>query len=95
MGGIADSAGVDPALHSPSHSPSSGLYSLHHRVPTGCEVIFVAINKWYPEVEEQVDEKRPSILSQEDLRVPRDKVSSPRAAEGKDKGRGQGSPSPS
>ncbi|EDL83704.1 rCG40742 [Rattus norvegicus] len=33
---------------------------------TGCKVIFAAINEGHPEVEEQVDEKGPSILRQED-----------------------------
>lgn len=95
-GGAADSAGVAPALHPPRPLPlSCGPHSLHHCVPTGREVVFVAINEGYPEVEEQVDEKGPSILSQEDLGVPRDKVSNPRVAEGRDQGRGQGLPSPS
>lgn len=46
---------------------------VHHRMPTGCKVIFAAINEGHPEVEEQVDEKGPSILRQEDLGVPRDR----------------------
>lgn len=73
--GIADSAGAGATLPFPS-PPSCGPHSLHHRVPTGCEVIFVAINEGHPEVEEQVDEKGPSVLSQEDLGMPRDKVRS-------------------
>lgn len=55
-------------LYPPPSSPYSRLaHSLHHRMPTGREVVFVAVDEGYPEVEEQVDEKRPCILCQEDL----------------------------
>lgn len=85
--GIVDSARANPAPSLPPSLlplPSSGAHSLHHRMPTGRKVVFAAINEGYPEVEEQVDEKGPGILCQEDLGVPRDKVSRPRVAEGRD-----------
>lgn len=68
---------------------------VHHRMPTGRKVVFAAINEGYPEVEEQVDEKGPGILGQEDLGVPKDKVSHPRVADRRDQERSRSSPSPS
>lgn len=56
-------------LHPPPLPPSTWPHSLHHCVPAGREVVFVAVDEGHPEVEEQVDEEGPCVLGQEDLRV--------------------------
>lgn len=93
--GVANSARANPASTLPPTPTFLWAHSLHHRMPTGRKVVFAAINEGYPEVEEQVDEKGPGILRQEDLGVPRDKVSHPRLADRRDQERSQSSPSPS
>lgn len=59
--------GPPPGLAPTPLHPSSLAHSLHHCVPAGREVVFVAIDEGNPEVEEQVDEKGSRILCQEDL----------------------------
>lgn len=67
LGGELAQRGRSTGL-SPTHTtPSSLVHSLHHRVPAGREVIFVAIDEGHPEIEEQVDEKGSRVLCQEDL----------------------------
>lgn len=87
--------GVHFQAFPPPPHPSSLAHSLHHCVPAGREVIFVAIDKRNPEVEEQVDEKGSRILCQKDLGGWA-QVSHPMWLMGEGAvGMGQGSPSPS
>lgn len=65
LGRGASPAGAGPRA-SPPHSFSQPAPPLHHRVPTGREVVFVAVDEGHPEVEEQVDEQA-RALCQEDL----------------------------
>lgn len=62
--------------------PSSPAHSLHHRVPAGREVIFVAIDEGHPEVKEQIDEKGPRVFCQEHLGV-QGQLSHPNIADGR------------
>lgn len=66
----------------PPPPPSTWPHSLHHRVPAGREVVFVAIDEGDAEVEEQIDKEGPCVLSQEDLGH-EEQVSYPNVADGK------------
>lgn len=67
LGGELAQRGRPTGLSPTPGTPSGLAHSLHHRVPAGREVIFVAIDEGHPEIEEQVDEKGSRVLCQEDL----------------------------
>lgn len=67
LGGELAQRGRSTGLSPTPRHPSSLTHSLHHRVPAGREVVFVAVDEGHPEIEEQVDEKGSCVLRQEDL----------------------------
>lgn len=83
VGGTSSAAGLSTGLPPTPSIPCSPAHSLHHRVPAGCEVVFVAIDEGHPEVKEQVDEKGPRVLCQEYLGV-RGQLSHPNIADGRE-----------
>lgn len=80
-GGVRRPQWCEGLPSNPAQNLQGRPYSLHHRVPAGREVVSAAIDEGHPEVEEQVDEKGPRVLGQEDLGAGPGREGHPSAAE--------------